>query len=99
MTTRWRFRPIGWPDRVVLSCGRHTSGTTTLTTVKASFSTRQELKALADRDNLTLDATLQKLLRAERRRQVGRDLAERPVSGEDRAWVSSTSAAVARAVG
>jgi hypothetical protein len=72
---------------------------TTLTTIKVSSSTRQELKTLADRDDLTMDATLQKLLRAERQRQMGRDLAERPVSSEDRAWVSGTSAVVARAVG
>jgi hypothetical protein len=67
--------------------------------MKVSPATRDELKAIADREGITLEAALRKLLRAERQRQMGRDLAQRPTSVEDRAWVSGSNAAVARAIG
>ena len=72
---------------------------TTLTTVKVSTGTRGALKAIADREGITLDAALQKLLRSERQRQMGADLAARPPDDADRAWVAGSSAAVGRALG
>lgn len=72
---------------------------TLLTTVKVSTQTRDELRMVADREGLTLDAALRMLLRAERQRQMGRDLAQRPAVDQDQEWVSASSAAVARAIG
>ncbi len=72
---------------------------TILTTMKVSAATRDELKAIADREGLTLDAALRKLLRLERQRQTGLDLAERGTTEEDRAWITGSNAAVARAIG
>ena len=77
----------------------HTICMTNLTTVKVSTTTRDELKGIADRDGITLDAALQKLLRYERQRRMGADLASRPVVEEDSAWVAGSSSAVARALG
>ena len=78
---------------------RYTQGMTLLTTVKVSTQTRDELRMVADREGLTLDAALRMLLRAERQRQMGRDLAQRPAVDQDQEWVSASSAAVARAIG
>jgi hypothetical protein len=67
--------------------------------MKVSTDTRNELKAIADREGLTLDAALRKLLRLERQRQMGADLAERGTSQDDRAWITGSNTAVARAIG
>lgn len=72
---------------------------TAMTTVKVSTQTRDELRAVAEREGITLELALRLLLRAERQRQMGRDLAERPVPDDDRSWVAASSAAVARAIG
>ena len=71
---------------------------TNLTTLKVSVATRDELKAIAQREGLTLDAALQRLLRAERQRQMGADLATRNHSEDDAALVTGLSAAVGRAL-
>lgn len=71
---------------------------TNLTTLKVSVATRDELKAIAQREGLTLDAALQRLLRAERQRQMGADLATRSHSEDDAALVTGLSAAVGRAL-
>ena len=63
------------------------------------MATRDELKKIADRDGVTLDAALQRLLRTERQRQMGADLAARPASDEAAAWVRGSTAAVSRALG
>jgi hypothetical protein len=72
---------------------------TQLTTVKVSTDTRDELKSIAERDGLTLDGALRKLLKAERQRLMGLDLASRPMSDADRDWVRGSTAAVTRALG
>lgn len=74
-------------------------GMTNLTTVKVSMATRDGLKAIADREGITLDAALQTLLRLERQRQMGADLAAQCRSDEDAAWIRGSVAAVARAIG
>lgn len=61
------------------------------------MATRDELKNIAERDGVTLDAALQRLLRSERQRQMGADLAVRPASDEAAAWVRGSTAAVSRA--
>ena len=71
---------------------------TNLTTVKVSVTTRDELKSIAEREGLTLDAALQRLLRADRQRQMGADLAARR-SPDDAALVAGSKAAVGRAIG
>ena len=72
---------------------------TNLTTVKVSVETRDELRSIAARDGITLDAALRKLLRAERQRQMGADLAQRQESEGDRSWIAASTAAVTRALG
>jgi hypothetical protein len=72
---------------------------TELTTMKVSKATRDELKSIADREGVSLDAALRQLLRSERQRMMGADLAARPVSEEMTAWIAATNAAVVRALG
>ncbi len=74
-------------------------GMTTVTTIKVSTATHAELKALADRDAVTLDEALRKLLKAERQRQLGIELASRDTNADDTAWIQGTTAAVQRAIG
>ena len=63
------------------------------------MATRDELRKIAERDGVTLDAALQRLLRTERQRQMGADLAARSQSDEAVAWVRGSTAAVSRALG
>jgi hypothetical protein len=73
---------------------------TSLTTVKVTVETRDELKALAERDGVTLEGALRSLLRADRQRRMGEELAERSSDAtDDRAWIASSNAAVSRALG
>jgi hypothetical protein len=72
---------------------------TDLTTIKVTKASRDQLKAIAEDHDLTLDGALQKLLRTERQSQMGRDLAERPSTADDQAWVAASTAAVNRAIG
>ena len=64
---------------------------TKLTTVKVSVETRDELRSIAARDGITFDAALRKLLRAERQRQMGADLAKRQVSDDEQACRTTRS--------
>ena len=69
-----------------------------VTTVKVSTDTRDELKAVAERDGSTLEGALKKLLRAERQREFGQELASRPMTDEDHQWIVSSARAVGRSV-
>lgn len=71
---------------------------TAVTTLKVSTETRDDLKALAERDGLTIESALRKLLRAERQRQMGVDLAAREQTHDDRSWIIGAQQAVSRAV-
>ena len=51
--------------------------------MKVSVSTRDALRQLADRDGLTLDAQLEKLIRRERRRIIGAQLASAPLVADN----------------
>lgn len=53
------------------------------TTIKVSTRTRDALRQLADRDGLTLDAQLNRLIRRERRRLMGAQLASAPPDADD----------------
>lgn len=53
------------------------------TTIKVSVQTRDALRQLAFRDGLTLDAQLEKLIRSERRRIIGSQLASAELGVDD----------------
>lgn len=55
-------------------------------TIKVSTSTLDLLKELADADGLTLDAELQVLVRRERQRRMGRELAAVDLDQAEAAW-------------
>lgn len=64
------------------------------TTVRVSHTTRDEIRALAEADDLTIDQVLHKLARAERQRRMGADLAANPLSEENLALVRGYGAAI-----
>lgn len=70
------------------------SGTTT---IKVSIETRDALRKLADRDGLTLDAQLDKLIRRERRRIIGAQLAGAVLDDDDVAVLDASASDVADA--
>jgi hypothetical protein len=63
------------------------------TTIRVSPATRDALRALAERDGVTLDEELARLLRAERQRRMGIALAGEPSAGE-REWIDMGVATV-----
>ena len=69
------------------------------TTIKVSIRTRDALRQLADREGLTMDAQLARLIRTERRRTIGAQLSSgRPDPDEERLLDASASD-VADAIG
>lgn len=69
------------------------------TTIKVSVQTRDALRRLADREGLTFDAQLQKLIRRERRRIIGAQLAGAPLGADDEAVLDASASDVADASG
>ena len=67
------------------------------TTIKVSVRTRDALRQLADREGLTLDGQLEKLIRRERRRLLGAQLASAPLDAEDAAVLDASASDVADA--
>ena len=67
------------------------------TTIKVSVRTRDALRQLADRDGLTLDAQLDRLIRRERRRIIGAQLAGAPLDDDDLAILDASAGDVADA--
>ena len=67
------------------------------TTIKVSVRTRDALRQLADREGLTLDAQLQKLIRRERRRIIGAQLASAPLHADEVAVLDASAGDVADA--
>ena len=67
------------------------------TTIKVSVQTRDALRQLADRDGLTLDAQLDKLIRRERRRIIGAQLSGVPLDDDDLAVLDASASDVADA--
>ena len=67
------------------------------TTIKVSIGTRDALRQLADRDGLTLDAQLDKLIRRERRRIIGAQLAGAALEDDDVAVLDASASDVADA--
>ncbi|MFV0260790.1 MAG: hypothetical protein ACK5PP_20325 [Acidimicrobiales bacterium] len=69
------------------------------TTIKVTTETRDALRHLADREGITLDAQLQKLIRRERRRIIGAQLSSGPLNDEDVAILNASATDVAHASG
>ena len=69
------------------------------TTIKVSVQTRDALRQLADREGLTFDAQLEKLIRRERRRIIGAQLASAPLDADDEAVLDASASDVADASG
>jgi hypothetical protein len=69
------------------------------TTIKVSVRTRDALRQLADREGLTLDAQLEKLIRRERRRIIGAQLASAPLDVDDHVVLDAFASDVADASG
>ena len=67
------------------------------TTIKVSVRTRDALRELADRDGLTFDAQIEKLVRRERRRIIGAQLASAPLDVSDEAVLDASVSDVADA--
>ena len=68
-----------------------------LSTIRVSTRTRDALRQLAERDGLTLDAQLDHLIRRERRRIIGGQLASAPIDLHDRAVLDASATDVADA--
>lgn len=69
------------------------------TTIKVSVQTRDALRQLADREGLTLDAQLEKLIRRERRRIIGAQLSSGGLDDDDVAVLDASASDVADASG
>ena len=69
------------------------------TTIKVSVQTRDALRWLADREGLTFDAQIEKLVRRERRRIIGAQLASVPLDAGDEAVLDASASDVADASG
>ncbi|WP_419842470.1 hypothetical protein [Candidatus Poriferisodalis sp.] len=67
------------------------------TTIKVSVRNRDALRQLADREGLTLDAQIARLIQRERRRLLGAQLASSPLDDADRAVVDASASDVADA--
>ena len=65
------------------------------TSIRVSVQTRDALRQLADREGLTLDAQLKKLIRRERRRIIGAQLAGAPPDVDDEALLDASASDVA----
>ena len=69
------------------------------TTIKVSVSTRDALRQLAEREGLTMDAQLDQLIRRERRRVIGAQLASAPLDADDEAALAASASDVFDACG
>jgi hypothetical protein len=61
------------------------------TTIKVSVRTRDALRQLAEREGLTLDAQLDRLIRRERRLVIGAQLASAPLDADDQAVLDASA--------
>lgn len=65
------------------------------TTVRVSMETRNEIRALAKADGLTIDETLHKLARAERQRRMGEALGVSHTNSTDQHIFNAYAATIA----
>ncbi len=73
------------------------TGMPKVTTIKVSVESRDELRRLADREGLTLEGQLKKLMQRERRRIIGAQVASAPLSDDDKAVLDASASDVADA--
>ena len=73
------------------------SGMPDSTTIKVSVRNRDALRQLADREGLTFDAQLDRMIRRERRRIIGTQLASAPLDADDEAVLDASAGDVADA--
>ncbi len=69
----------------------------TSTTVKVSKRTRDALRQLADREGITLDAQIEKMIRRERRRIMGEQLSSTPLAVDELLVLDASASDVADA--
>ena len=69
------------------------------TTIKVSVRTRDALRLRVEREGLTFDAQIEKLVRRERRRIIGAQLASAPLDADDEAVLNASASDVADASG
>ncbi|MFN3215450.1 MAG: hypothetical protein ACE367_03030 [Acidimicrobiales bacterium] len=69
------------------------------TTIKVSTQTRDALRQLAEREGLSLDAQLARLIRAERRRVIGAQLSSGRLGDDDAAVLDASASDVSDALG
>lgn len=69
------------------------------TTIKVSVRTRDALRQLADREGVTLDAQIESLIRRERRRIIGAQLASALLDADEVAVLDASAGDVADASG
>ncbi len=67
------------------------------TTIKVSVRNRDALRQLAEREGLTFNAQLEKMIRRERRRIIGAQLASAPLDVGDEAVLDASASDVADA--
>lgn len=67
------------------------------TTIKVAVRTRDALRQLADREGRTLDGQIDVLIRRERRRIIGQQLASAPLDAADRHVLDASATDVADA--
>lgn len=73
-----------------------TNRTTSSTTIRVSKAVRDEVGALAATEHITLDEMLRRLVRAERQRRIGAELATHEPTTDERAIVAVGLAVVER---
>lgn len=64
--------------------------------MRVTRATHQELRERAERDGLTLEAELRRLLRYDRQRRIAEALATEPLTAEEAQIIRGSSAAIAR---
>ncbi len=69
------------------------------TSIKVSVRTRDALRQLADREGLTFDAQIEKLVQRERRRIIGAQLASARLNADDQAVLDASASEVVEASG
>lgn len=69
------------------------------TTIKVLVRTRDALRQLAEREGLTLDAQLDRLIRRERRRIIGAQLASAQLDADDRVVLDASASDIGDASG
>ena len=69
------------------------------TTIKVSVRTRDALRQLAEREGLTLDAQLDRLIRRERRRIIGAQLGGAQLDADDMVVLDASASDVRDACG